>query len=147
MAADRPDVLKDVSQAEVIGGPPNGGFQVFGLKWLSGAGHDYATLDEALAEKLIEVTEVNEGGSVPILKVVNRSGRLVFLMAGEELVGCKQNRVLNASMLVPAHATTAIPVTCVERGRWGYKSSSFRSDSTSSHGSLRRMIAKQVSGS
>ncbi len=34
---------------------------------------DYLTLDEALNEGLVEVTEVSEGGHVPDLKVVNKS--------------------------------------------------------------------------
>jgi hypothetical protein len=48
---------------------------------------DYLTLDEALSGNLIDVVEKDEGGSVPELKVVNRSERLVLILDGEELVG------------------------------------------------------------
>ena len=34
---------------------------------------DYLTLDEALSKNLIEVVEIDEGGSVPELKVINKS--------------------------------------------------------------------------
>jgi len=96
---------------------------------------------------MLDVTEIDSGGQVPTIKVVNKSDRMVFLMAGEELVGGKQNRVLNASMMVPAKGEMPIPVTCVERGRWGYTSRRFGSGTSSSHSRLRMMMSKQVSGS
>ena len=36
---------------------------------------DYLLLDEALAGNVIEIAEVNQGGSVPELKVVNKAGK------------------------------------------------------------------------
>src|SRR5712692_8632678 len=48
-----------------------GGLQVFGLRWHPADGLSYTTLDEALAASTLEVTEVNESGRVPVLKVVN----------------------------------------------------------------------------
>ena len=121
------NVLEELSNAEVIGVRQSAGLQVFDLRWTVRDGHDYVTLDEALIQNLLEVTEVSSGGTVPALKVTNKSEHMVFLMAGEELVGGKQNRVLNASMLVPAKGEMPIPVTCVEAGRWGYKSGRFSS--------------------
>jgi ARG/rhodanese/phosphatase superfamily protein len=147
MAAKAASVLDNLWSAEITGVCEAAGLQVFGLRWPASNGHDYATLDEALEEKILEVTEVSQGGTVPTLKVVNRAARMVFLMAGEELVGGKQNRVLNASMMVPAQAEMPIPVTCVERGRWGYRSAGFGSGSSSSHVKLRRIMSRQVSGS
>ena len=147
MLFDKPNVLEGLRNAEISGSSQAAALQVFGLKWTIGNGHDYSTLDEAIEQKSLEVTEVDASGRVPTLKVVNKSDRMVFLMAGEELVGGKQNRVLNASLMVPARGETPIPVTCVERGRWGYRSSHFSSGHTSSHSTLRRMMAQQVSGS
>ena len=141
------NVLEALTRTEVAGVRQAAGLQVFGIRWPTENGHDYSTLDEALKEQVLEVTELDEGGRVPTIKVVNKSDRMVFLMAGEELVGGKQNRVLNASMMVPAKGEMPLPVTCVERGRWGYKSRSFRSGDTSSHSHLRLMISRQVSGS
>ena len=147
MLVGKPNVLDGLREAEVSGVSQAAGLQVFGLRWTVTDRHDYATLDEALEQKSLEVTEVDASGRVPTIKVVNKSERMVFLMAGEELVGGKQNRVLNASMMVPARGEMPIPVTCVERGRWGYKSRFFSSGTTTSHSYLRRIISKQVSGS
>jgi hypothetical protein len=70
---------------------------------------------------------VSAGGSVPELKFVNESDKPVFLMDGEELIGAKQNRTLNLSILVPAKKAVGIPVSCVERGRWHHLSREFSS--------------------
>lgn len=85
------------------------------------------SLDVALQNGHIEVTEVDAGGSVPELKLVNRSEDLVLLLDGEELEGAKQNRVLNASILVAGNSEIVIPVSCSERGRWRYTSKLFSS--------------------
>ena len=51
---------------------------------------------------LVRVTEVSEAGSVPELMVENKLDVRVFLMDGQELVGAKQNRILNTDVVVPA---------------------------------------------
>jgi len=66
----------------------------------------------------IEVAEV-DGGSVPDLRVINRSRHAVLLVEGEVLGGLRQTRALNTTVLVPAHAEVTVPVACVEAGRWG----------------------------
>jgi hypothetical protein len=124
-----------------------GGLQVFGLYWEALAGVAYRTLDDAVAAGTLEVAEVTESGSVPQLKVHNKDDLAVFLMAGEHLRGGKQNRVLNASILVPAHTDLPIPVSCVERGRWGYRASQFAGSGSSSHSTLRKMMHGQVTRS
>jgi hypothetical protein len=88
---------------------------------------DYLLLDEALDAQLIHITEVGESGSVPELKVENRSDRNLLILDGEELVGAKQNRIVNVTLLIAAHASLTIPVSCVEQGRWSYQSQRFMS--------------------
>ena len=88
---------------------------------------DYLTLAEAQALGLAVVTEVSESGSVPTLLLDNRAEQAVFLLDGEELVGAKQNRILNLSILVPASTRLEIPVSCVEQGRWRHSSPEFAS--------------------
>lgn len=88
---------------------------------------DYLLLDEALNANLVLITEVGEGGSVPELKVENRSDRNLLILDGEELVGAKQNRIVNVTLLIAAHASLTIPVSCVEQGRWSYRSKHFMS--------------------
>ena len=51
---------------------------------------------------------------MPTLRVINGADRPVLLLDGEELVGAKQNRVLNTSVLVAKGARLDIPVSCVE---------------------------------
>ncbi len=87
----------------------------------------YQLLDEALAQGCARVTEVSESGSVPELKFVNECDWPVLLLDGEELVGAKQNRILNLTVLAPAHKTIVIPVSCVEAGRWRAESAEFSS--------------------
>lgn len=82
----------------------------------------YLTLDQALAEGHLRIEEVSDAGSVTTLRAVNDGKHAVLLLDGEELVGAKQNRVLNLSILVPPGKTLEIPVSCVEQGRWGYHS-------------------------
>ena len=96
----------------------------------------------AWRQDCLQVVELSEGGSVPTLKVHNRGDSMAFLMAGEHLVGAKQNRVLNASILVGVRTELAIPVSCVEAGRWAYRSRSFGSGGTTSHGKLRHQMHK-----
>ena len=48
------------------------------------------------------------------------------MLDGEELIGAKQNRILNTTVLVAAHTEVTIPVSCVEQGRWGYRGRQFR---------------------
>ena len=83
---------------------------------------DYLTLKEALDEKLLTVTEVNQTGSVPELLVSNQADQPVLILDGEELVGAKQNRIVNTTILLKKKSRTVIPVSCTEQGRWSYVS-------------------------
>ncbi len=84
---------------------------------------DYLVLEEALKSDLGHITEISEGGSVPELAFENQALARVLLVDGEELVGARQNRILNISILVPAGKKLTIPVSCCEQGRWGYTAS------------------------
>ena len=101
----------------------------------------YITLDEALGRGL-RIRETSESGSVPELLVVNPLSDRVLLYDGEELVGAKQNRILNVSVLVEAKTTLTIPVSCVEQGRWRHVSPSFQAAPNISHVELRRRKAE-----
>src|SRR5262249_44016696 len=65
-------------------------------------------------------------GSVPELKVLNGLAQPVLLLDGEELIGAKQNRVLNLTIMIPANTEMTIPVSCVEAGRWQQRSAVFQ---------------------
>ena len=108
---------------------------------------EYLLSDEAMKTGAVTVEEVSEGGSVPTLLVVNDTNARVLFLEGEELRGAKQNRVLNTSVLVAAHSRTPIPVSCVEQGRWRYRSRQFSSEGTHSSSKLRLWLKESVSRS
>ncbi len=140
--------ITDVASGIRIGQP--GTFRnltVFPLLGSSGKTVDYFTLDEALALKCAQITEVSESGSVPELKVVNSGSKPVFLLDGEELIGAKQNRILNLSILVPAGVTLIVPVSCVESGRWHHRSRNFTSAPRAHYAEGRARKMAQVSAS
>ena len=47
---------------------------------------------------------------MPELRVVNRAGRMVLILDGEELVGAKQNRIVNTTILVAAGVEIVIQI-------------------------------------
>lgn len=103
----------------------------------------YVTLELALPLGF-RVEEINEAGAVPELVVRNPTDQDVLLYDGEELLGAKQNRILNVSVLVAAGAKTLIPVSCVEEGRWQRRSAAFASAPHASHPELRRRKVEQL---
>jgi hypothetical protein len=107
----------------------------------------YITLGEAIAGGTLTVTEVSSAGSVPELFVVNKGDAAVLLVDGEELVGAKQNRVLNTSILIRAKSETKIPVSCVEQGRWSYSSKCFSPSAAIMANKSRARKSRSVSAS
>jgi hypothetical protein len=105
---------------------------------------DFITLDEALALEALTITEIDESGSVPQLKVVNKSGNRILLVDGEEVVGAKQNRVLNVTILLAPDSETLIPVSCIEQGRWSYTNRKFSSADRSMNADLRKKKTQSV---
>lgn len=105
---------------------------------------DFVTLDEALDQGALSITELDESGSVPELRVTNKSDRKVLMLDGEELVGAKQNRVLNVTVLLAAQSETVIPVSCVEQGRWSYRSREFGTARRAMSPDLKRKKARSV---
>jgi len=86
---------------------------------------DYVLGADAIEAGTLTITEVSEFGTVPELLVKSTAETMVLLLDGEELVGAKQNRILNTSVLLPPKAETRIPVSCVEQGRWHHASRAF----------------------
>jgi hypothetical protein len=120
---------------------------VFPLFAPTGGEVEYVLSDEAIGSGTLTVEEVSEGGSVPNLRVSNTGDSRVLFLEGEELRGAKQNRVLNTSVLVAAHSQTTIPVSCVEQGRWRYRSRGCSSGGSHSSSKLRRHLKESVTHS
>lgn len=97
---------------------------------VAGDGPDAESLEEALEQGHTSIEEVSEGGSVNRVRVTHSGVRLLLLLDGEQVIGAKQNRIFNASFLVPPGVSVEVPVSCVERGRWNYTSPEFTSSGT-----------------
>jgi hypothetical protein len=107
----------------------------------------YLLLEEAITLGTARVTEVGEGGSVPELRFENLGEKPVLLLDGEELIGAKQNRVVNLTILAPAKQVIVIPVSCVEAHRWHANTEEFRPAKHVMYSRVRAAKAAQVSGS
>jgi hypothetical protein len=108
---------------------------------------DYCLSHEAIGDSSVVVEEVSQGGSVPNLLVDNRGDTRVLFVEGEELIGAKQNRIVNTSVLIAAGSKVKIPVSCVEQGRWGYRSRHFQSSGSHSSSKLRHALKASVAKS
>lgn len=101
------------------------GFCVFPLFHQQKSTLDYIALQHAIESRLLTADEVSMWGSVGDLKVQNIADQMVLGIDGEELIGAKQNRILNMTVLLAAKQETTIPVSCTEQGRWSYTTRSF----------------------
>jgi hypothetical protein len=77
----------------------------------------YLLLSEALRDGYVSVAEVGQG-TVPWLLVRNVGVEGVLILDGEQIIGGKQNRMVNRSILVPGKSEVRVPVSCMEQGRW-----------------------------
>ena len=107
----------------------------------------YVLLDDVLERKLARVTEVSPDGRVPELAFENDSAEKILLVHGDELVGAKQNRVLNLSILVGGRQKLVIPVSCVAQARGRYHSRDFQSARRSLFAKARAKKMRQVTES
>ncbi len=105
----------------------------------------YLLLEEALDHNSFEIGEVSTSGEVNTVLITNMVGTPVLLLDGEEIFGAKQNRIVNATILVATGKKTMVPVSCVERGRWRYSTDKFSKSDVFGYSTLRRQKAKQVS--
>jgi hypothetical protein len=105
----------------------------------------YRLLDDVLASGELIVHEKDESGQVSELLVTYKGSDPVYAMAGELLLGGKQDRIVAAPTIIPPKASQfAVSVFCVEHGRWAKKGSlKFGSGKRLAHTSLRQMAHKQ----
>ncbi len=99
-------------------------------------GDDVLVLDEAMRTHELRVREV-DGGRVDSLAFANASDKPVFVLAGEVILGGKQDRIVAATTVIPPHTTQTVPVRCVEHGRWEGKTDEFTTAETLAHDGLR----------
>ena len=93
-------------------------------------------LDEAMPKKLVEIKE-SGGGTVNQLQLVNKADKPLFLLAGEVIIGGRQDRIIGSNTIIPPNTTQDVPVFCVEHGRWQGTTSEFTTANALAHGRLR----------
>src|SRR5262245_55119891 len=128
--------LRALLERITIGEPGTScGLQVFPLAHPNRHDPEYVLIDDLLTSGKAEIAE---HGTVPTIRVLNRSDADVLILDGMELRGAKQNRMVNVTIVVGKHMETEIPVSCVEQGRWSYRSTGFRSAKRTVASQLRR---------
>lgn len=99
---------------------------------------NYLVLDEGMDKGLVVVVEKGEGAQVNQLELRNTSDRPLFLMAGEVVIGGKQDRIIGKNTIVAPRTTEQVPVFCVEHGRWSGRKAEFSSAQALAHTELRK---------
>ena len=89
-------------------------------------------------DSLIQINEVSEEGQVNKILFTNNSDKHVFIMDGDIILGAKQNRVFNTSMLIGPMKEYHLSVSCIEKNRWQNSGSGFRPANYLSHKNLRK---------
>ncbi|HJQ26336.1 MAG TPA: DUF6569 family protein [Blastocatellia bacterium] len=114
---------------------------------------DFITLDEGLRTGKVSITEIGADGrahrlrsrrqsddddaEVNRLALTNRSGKKLILIAGEMILGGKQDRIVGHDCVIEATARPVpIDVFCVEHGRWSGSESFGQSRSAGSDGGI-----------
>lgn len=105
----------------------------------------YVLAKDAITKSMLHVEELGVEGSVPTLSVRNVGPTYVLFLEGHELVGAKQNRIVNTSLLIPPDSKCEIPVSCVERGRWRYRRKQSFDSGAHATAKLRGKLKKSVS--
>jgi hypothetical protein len=104
----------------------------------------YLSMTEAMDREELVIME-KDHGSVPIVRAENTGKRPILLLAGEIIVGGKQNRTLREDvLLLPGTARIELPVYCVEHGRWRGKESGAEFSTRSSIAATRVRSAAQA---
>lgn len=116
------------------------GLSVFPLYLKSGLKSVIKSGLEMIDKGVVNVKEVSDAGSVPTLYVNNDSPYNVLFVEGDQLVGAKQNRICNSSVLIAPKSFAEIPVSCVEQGRWNSKSAAFSSSSNAATPEMRKIL-------
>src|SRR5262249_51530449 len=108
-------------------------FPVTSSAWSPASG--FITLDEGLKSGKVVITELGsagrggrarDGAEVNTLSLTNKTGRTLILLAGEMLIGGKEERIVDEDQLVPpGERPVALGVFCVEHGRWHGASPAF----------------------
>jgi len=104
---------------------------------------DLLLTHQAIGAQVLEILEKGEA-EVQELEAFNRGKKPVLILEGDTLVGCKQNRVVARSVILGGKGKVAIPVGCMEQGRWDRASGSFGSGKMRISPSVRSASIREV---
>ncbi len=103
---------------------------------------DFLTFAEASDKGVIKVTELNGNTSdarVQAVHVTSNADKPILLLAGEVILGGKQDRIISTSTIVePGTKKLEVAVFCVEQGRWDGRQAQFRASKKVAHQKLRK---------
>jgi hypothetical protein len=124
-----------------LSGPAvHGNLAIYFVHGESRSGPVPLTLQEALAQKTIEVREI---GQVNELLVENTGNEDIFIQSGDIVKGGQQDRVLSVSLLLKPHSgPLSIASFCVEQGRWSARGGEDVAKFSSANASLPSRAAK-----
>lgn len=109
-------------------------------------GHNFLTLQEALAQKKVVVYETKD---VNELAIRNFSDQDVYVQSGDIVRGGDQDRMIETDFIVPAKSgRMPIAAFCVESGRWSKRGNEANANFTTSDNSAStrelKLAAKQA---
>ena len=116
----------------------NSNIQIAQINRVDSCSINIIAFHDVYRDSLIQINEVSEEGHVNKILLKNNSDKFVFIMDGDIILGAKQNRVFNTSMLIGPNKEYYLSVSCIEKNRWQKSSSSFRPANFLSHKSLRK---------
>ncbi|MFB0509805.1 MAG: ARPP-1 family domain-containing protein [bacterium] len=97
----------------------------------------YLTFEESVNNGFLEIREL-KNSQVNKVRVQNGSKYYIFGLAGELILGAKQDRMLKEDVLIPPFSRwIEIPVYCTEHGRWTEQTRTFQSRGLIASGLLR----------
>jgi hypothetical protein len=98
------------------------------------SGHNFITLQEALAQKKVIVYETKD---VNELAIRNLSNQDVYVQAGDIVRGGDQDRMISTDFIVPPKSgRMPIAAFCVESGRWSQRKGEVSASFSSSENSV-----------
>ena len=146
---------KEVVVITEIGGEVQSQDSIEGLEELIGPEESVEQLEESIAPDIEQIAQqalgqeqayqqeeqqqFYGGADVNRLKIRNDSDRYLYLMAGEIILGAKQDRMVAQDVVIEPHSQDIpLDVFCVEQGRWEMRTTHFTSANTLSYSTLRR---------
>src|SRR4030095_5301569 len=97
----------------------------------------YMTLKEAIGKNKIKITESGNGGSVNNLVIENTSKDTIIIITGDVVKGGEKDRIVSQDIVLsPSSGKKALPVYCVESGRWSSNQNNAAGISTRNNGAV-----------